>query len=199
MGNSALKRQLTHRLKEGGWEEIRNRGKHAVWAHPNGATFTLPGTSKDVCRHKLNYLASIARLERRAGEVPVKESTVKVIKPKPMWIPIYVDIAPGDLVIPVVAQEEALPPVVELEVVPPPVTEPEVVATTEPKVEIPMEAKPKTPKPRRPRPATPVLSQRDKDIQRIAHILSVARLTDQEVHTLVENLIHDVEHVLLGE
>lgn len=44
----------------------------------------------------------------------------------------------------------------------------------------------------------PTLSK-DDDIWRIVRVLSKARLTDQEVHALVDHMIHDVENVLLGE
>ena len=203
MGNSALKRQISHRLKEGGWEEIRHSGSHAVWAHPNGSTFTLPSTSKDTCRHKLNYLASIARKER--GSIEEQQPVIKVAKSLPnipKRAPMVAEILPEDLVVmvapvaevPLVAEPEVpvIPMVVEPEVIPvmkqeevvPVMKQEEVVPV---KIKIPKRVTVKSP------------SQREQDIQRLAHILAKARLTDQEVHSLVEDMVHSIENVLLGE
>ena len=163
MGNTALNRQITQRLKEGGWSRLRTNGKHAVWEHPSGVHFTAPSTSKDTSHHRANYLTAIARLERQAMDT--QGATVQTLEAEMSTPPT------------VIAPPDSQPPTVVA-----PAIEVTIVTEQPPVVEAP----------------APTLSK-DDDIWRIVRVLSKARLTDQEVHSLVDHMIHDVENVLLGE
>lgn len=55
---------LRNRLLEGGWSMDRQKGKHQVWKHPNGAVYMLPERMADTGRRKINCLKAIARLEK---------------------------------------------------------------------------------------------------------------------------------------
>jgi hypothetical protein len=75
---------LTNRLIEGKWEKLRTSGKHPVWEYPpNGETFTVPTTIRDVANKRSNYLADIQRLENKNREIPLPGISIKIVSSKP--------------------------------------------------------------------------------------------------------------------
>ena len=55
--------EITRRLKDGGWSPERN-GRHELWRHPNGATYSLSKNTGGAGRSLDNAIASISRMER---------------------------------------------------------------------------------------------------------------------------------------
>ena len=56
-------RKLKNRLIEGGWTLHRN-SKHAIWKHPNGASFPLVRSVSDSNRTMINFMRQIEKLEK---------------------------------------------------------------------------------------------------------------------------------------